>query len=278
MLIAKIYPSRDEYEAHQEKVLANLSKSHSQSALLNSIEEGIKIQSQNRGTRIRKNAPDSGPVSSSGGGGDAGANNSSLATTPNVSAPSTPTPSEASSSAPSAKKRAKLSSNLSENESTGSGAEGPSSDMMDKGDNGGPSGLGPSYNEIELVFKPHPVEMGSDHELIKALKENSIRYIKTTSHATGKPIPLQSCFFFRVTTETVSSSFLTVDHLSKYLAMRLTLDLESEMPDSLTNFCIYISPSPGQFNVLTGMQTLDDVNEKFWKVNQPLEMFYSWKK
>lgn len=63
--------------------------------------------------------------------------------------------------------------------------------------------------------------------------------------------------------------------------MRLTLDLESEeseIPDSLTNFCIYISPAPNQFVVLTGMQTLDDVNEKYWKSNQPLEMFYSWKK
>lgn len=69
-----------------------------------------------------------------------------------------------------------------------------------------------------------------------------------------------------------------MDHLSKYLAMRLTLDLESEVPDSLTNFCIYIAPVPNQFVVLSGMQTLEDVNEKYWKCNQPLEMYYSWKK
>ena len=62
--------------------------------------------------------------------------------------------------------------------------------------------------------------------------------------------------------------------------MRLALDLELavEIPDSLTNFRIYISPAPNQFVNLDGMQTLDDVNEKFWKSNQPLEMFYSWKK
>ena len=60
--------------------------------------------------------------------------------------------------------------------------------------------------------------------------------------------------------------------------MRLTLDLESEIPDSLSNFCIYISPTQNQYSVLSGMQTLDDVNEKYWKVNKPLEMFYSWKK
>lgn len=41
-------------------------------------------------------------------------------------------------------------------------------------------------NEIELVFKPHPTEMAGDNSLIKALKENSIRYIKTTANATGK--------------------------------------------------------------------------------------------
>ncbi|KAL3272468.1 hypothetical protein HHI36_013948 [Cryptolaemus montrouzieri] len=54
LLIAKIYPSRDEYEAHQEKFFANLNKSHSSAALVNSINEGIKMQSQNRPNRSRK--------------------------------------------------------------------------------------------------------------------------------------------------------------------------------------------------------------------------------
>lgn len=272
MLIAKIYPSRDEYEAHQERVLAKLSKSHSHSALLNSIEEGMKLQSQNRSQRVRKNAPDepnaSGATSAAASGaaagssaGGGGANSMTATSTPNASAPSTPTPSE---QTPSAKKKPRLA--LSECES-GSGAEGGASgigsDMAggerhDDGHLGGPScsesgSVGLAVNEIELVFRPHPVEMGEDNDLIKALKENSVRYIKTTSNA-------------------------TVDHLSKYLAMRLTLDLETEVPESLTNFCIYIAPTANQYVVLSGLQTLDDVNEKYWKVNKPLEMFYSWKK
>ena len=36
-------------------MLAKLNKSHSQAALVNSITEGIKIQSQNRPNRSRKN-------------------------------------------------------------------------------------------------------------------------------------------------------------------------------------------------------------------------------
>lgn len=51
--------------------------------------------------------------------------------------------------------------------------------------------------------------------------------------------------------------------------MRLTLDLETELPeaDRLLNFCIYIAPHSLQFLVLNGNQTLQQVSEKFWKVS-----------
>ncbi|CAK6443050.1 unnamed protein product [Pipistrellus nathusii] len=42
-LIGKIYPSRDEYEAHQERVLARINKHNNQQVLSHSIEEGLKI-------------------------------------------------------------------------------------------------------------------------------------------------------------------------------------------------------------------------------------------
>lgn len=74
-----------------------------------------------------------------------------------------------------------------------------------------------------------------------------------------------------------------VDHLSKYLAMRLTLanrngELEAELPSSLHNFTIYVAPTPDSYVGLSGSYTLEQVNEKFWRVNKPMEMFYSWKK
>lgn len=53
MLISKIYPSRDEYEAHQERVLAKLNKHHSQN-FVNNIEESLRIQSLNRSQRPKK--------------------------------------------------------------------------------------------------------------------------------------------------------------------------------------------------------------------------------
>lgn len=79
LLISKIYPSRDEYEAHQERVLAKLNMSHSQASLVNSITEGIKLQSQNRPQRIKKLQDEAGTASNSNGNAENSTNSSSSA-------------------------------------------------------------------------------------------------------------------------------------------------------------------------------------------------------
>ncbi|XP_017470829.1 PREDICTED: E3 ubiquitin-protein ligase RING1 isoform X1 [Rhagoletis zephyria] len=314
LLISKIYPSREEYEAIQEKVMAKFNQTQSQQALVNSINEGIKLQSQNRPQRFRAKGCGGRNGGNNGNHNSANANNSNnesatngndsdnresangnapqpsaaappsthsstsaAAASTSVSTASTsrmqpddgasnppsmrstpsPVPSNSSSSKP---KRAMsvLTSERSEESESDSQmdcrTEGDSN-IDTEGEGTGELGIN---DEIELVFKPHPTEMAGDNQLMKALKENCIRYIKTTANA-------------------------TVDHLSKYLAMRLTLDLGSELPEAyrMLNFCIYIAPQPQQLVVLNGNQTLHQVNDKFWKVskvNKPMEMYYSWKK
>ncbi|KAK4873588.1 hypothetical protein RN001_012948 [Aquatica leii] len=300
LLISKIYPSRDEYEAHQERVLAKLNKSHSQAALVNSITEGIKLQSQNRPNRSRKNNEEQRENTGELRPPSENAENSQTATTtpvptppivpttnatntstpttapptttPVVTAPSTntlrlPSPAPQSGRSTPSQPPSPVSSNVSSiskslgkrpksNMTSERSEESESSERTEQTDT---EGEGPSepttLNEIELVFKPHPTEMAGDNHLVKALKENSIRYIKTTANA-------------------------TVDHLHKYLAMRLTIDLDSQLSQThnLLNFCIYISPTTGQYVQLNGNQTLGQVNDRYWKVNKPLEMYYSWKK
>ncbi|XP_014092151.2 E3 ubiquitin-protein ligase RING1 isoform X1 [Bactrocera oleae] len=313
LLISKIYPSREEYEAIQEKVMAKFNQTQSQQALVNSINEGIKLQSQNRPQRFRAKGCGgrNGGGNGNGNHNSANANNSNNesatngndsdnresgnAPQPTAAAPSThsstsaaaasasgssastsrmqhddggsnppsmrstpsPVPSNSSSSKP---KRAMsvLTSERSEESESDSQmdcrTEGDSN-IDTEGEGTGELGIN---DEIELVFKPHPTEMAGDNQLMKALKENCIRYIKTTANA-------------------------TVDHLSQYLAMRLTLDLGAELPEAyrMLNFCIYIAPQPQQLVMLNGNQTLHQVNDKFWKVskvNKPMEMYYSWKK
>lgn len=43
-------------------------------------------------------------------------------------------------------------------------------------------------NEIELVFKPHPIEMTGDNQLMRALRDSSVRYLKTTANASGRDL------------------------------------------------------------------------------------------
>jgi E3 ubiquitin-protein ligase RNF1/2 len=52
MLISKIYPSREEYEAHQELVLAKLNKQQQNHGT--SFEEGLRMQALNRAQKMKK--------------------------------------------------------------------------------------------------------------------------------------------------------------------------------------------------------------------------------
>lgn len=168
LLISKIYPSRDEYEAHQTRVLEKLNKSHSQANLVHSINEGIKLQTQNRLQRTKKNQHEEQNESSSTTVSKP--SNSSGQSKDNVTRTMVQT------------KVAKKMKSVMISEK-----EGPAStvDTSDITECDGTS-KGVSVDEIELVFKPHPTEMPSDNQLIRVLKENSVRYIKTTANATGK--------------------------------------------------------------------------------------------
>jgi E3 ubiquitin-protein ligase RNF1/2 len=228
--------------------LAKFNKSHSQQALVNSINEGIKLQSQNRPQRTRKNQddlPNDGTTRdiSSNSQGSHGESTRQSSNPPSARSTPSPVPSHSSqqSSASKPTKRA-LSVMTSERSDSESNSEMDGQTEVDS--NADTEGDTEGSDEIELVFKPHPTEMNSDNVLMKALKDNTVRYIKTTANA-------------------------TVDHLSKYLAMRLSLDAQlAENTFKALIFTIYIAPNPSQYVSLSGNQTLQQVNEKFWKVRK----------
>lgn len=230
-LISKIYPSRDEYEAHQDRVLAKLSRLHNQQALSTSIEEGLKMQARHRAQRVRKPQHESDNTTFSGGEDNCDSRS-------HVSNPSVHSTHEAGPS----RKRSKAS-----DESC------PDPDRSHEGE-ASPELRSPESNsEIELVFCPHPV-------LVEQDEYSQTRYVKTTANA-------------------------TVDHLSKYLALRIALEEQQQkggdsdgvsLEDvSEKQYTIYITTAGGQFTTLNGSLTLELVNEKYWKVTKPLELYYA---
>lgn len=164
MLISKIYPSRDEYEAHQERVLQKLNKNHNPTALAHSIEEGLKLQALNRAQRVRKHTTEDGTNMGL---------SPSASTTPTPSA--TPSSSGAEGQALTPSQPRKRPKTTSAEESAGSGAE-AGHDSVGESEASMEASL--AVNEIELVFKPHPQD--------EDLNDGPLRYIKTTANATGK--------------------------------------------------------------------------------------------
>ena len=187
LLISKIYPSRDEYEAHQTKVLEKLSKSHSQAALVQSINEGIKLQNQTRLQRNKKTQNEgeaAGVVDSTVGESAQVDQEMPLSTLAPAAAPAQPESMDTVDETPGTSSVVKV-------EAPERNATNSADSLTESGSISEDSWCGPtSSDEIELVFKPHPNENNKD--LIKSMKEGSIRYLKTTANATstyGRGIP-----------------------------------------------------------------------------------------
>ncbi|KAF3834381.1 hypothetical protein F7725_025585 [Dissostichus mawsoni] len=257
-LISKIYPSRDEYEAHQRSVLERLNRLHNKEALSSSIEEGLRQQARYRFERWGPQGDTtdhdaSGRVTTPLSGG--GRTTATLAPTCLMTPPTSPPPRADPSAAGPSRKRPRASDE-------GSGPE---------ADSGNPTPRPRHHKEgpaskIELIL------------------------LSTTVNA-------------------------TVDHISKYLALRIALDdrqTDAEMEDrgreeggrgeetgaaaggggesggragngegsglktiSEKHHTIYILTRGGQFSTLNGSLTLELVEEKYWKVRKPLEIHYA---
>ncbi|KAK5883129.1 hypothetical protein CesoFtcFv8_019492 [Champsocephalus esox] len=99
-LISKIYPSRDEYEAHQRSVLERLNRLHNKEALSSSIEEGLRQQARCRNHRMKKPIQESTTFSGGEDNGDARSH---------LSHDSAPTPGQTPSAAGPSRKRPRAS-------------------------------------------------------------------------------------------------------------------------------------------------------------------------
>jgi len=238
MLISKIYPSRDEYEAHQERVLAKLNKHHSQN-FVNNIEESLRIQSLNRAQRIKKfneegfDRPDS-PQSLSGD-----------------STPLTQI----------RKKHIKISENDS---NCGSNHENEDIDGADteRSTNSTPlldissSSISPHlFHEIELVFKPLPHQMDDQD-----MSLSQTRFIKTTTNASVDHLV----------------KYLSMRHILDRSSGDAQQDVR-DTSNEASLFTIYVATGPGQYQPLVGPMTLHQINDTHGKFNRPLELFYAYK-
>jgi len=145
-LISKIYPCRDEYEAHQEHVLARIKQAINPLTMAQNVEEGLRQQAVNRAQRVKKQTQ---------------SNFSQLHD-------SSMTCDDGS---PKHLRLTDISSSAADN--------GQSGDQL-PGDSHATEGSCSALSaEIELVMRPHP--QLDKHDVY----DSQTRFIKTTSNATG---------------------------------------------------------------------------------------------
>uniref|UniRef100_A0A673C256 E3 ubiquitin-protein ligase RING2 n=1 Tax=Sphaeramia orbicularis TaxID=375764 RepID=A0A673C256_9TELE len=110
--------------------------------------------------------------------------------------------------------------------------------------------------------------------------------IKRTKTSDDSGLDMDNALVFRhiQSTPKLTSGNATVDHLSKYLAVRLALEeLRRNAEASPVNveaasekqYTIYIPTAGNQFTVLNGSFSLELVSEKYWKVNKPMELYFA---
>ncbi|KAF5400760.1 Ring finger protein 1 [Paragonimus heterotremus] len=241
-LIAKIYPSREEYEAHQDKILSKLNRHHLSAALTRSLEQQLGLGSRNRpcsngGSRLALNNANIN-VSADGvaGGGDAGGSEEDVplstrrlshANSDTESGVETNSVGGASSlsasdppfrvSASSALRHGELSSNTTNhNHSLTPNV----------------TGLNPNtspavFPEIELLLKPHPLYCASITS--SSPPPTGTRHVPNNGDSPGGLVK-----YLKAPTIT------TVDHLCRYLTVRVNLQrMQRECSDERMNFALY---------------------------------------
>jgi len=266
-LVEKIFPNREEYEAHQESILDSIRGSHSQN-FITSIKDGIKAQMAHAKAVNRKknneddyDSPHHTPIT-----GDRREDYEDSAI-------------------PLPKKKKKIKPPTSLNSSI-------NDENTEESGTSGSSG-----QEVEIVFKLHP-DMLADieqKEVIEAMKDNATRYIKTTSRALVEH--LCKYLAMRIALDLAASKKQQQQQQQQHpnnaaapqpppegsSATNASTSASSNNSSvasggSVKDLIIYIASVPGQMTAVATNMSLTQVNEKYWKVNKPMEMFYSFKR
>uniref|UniRef100_A0A3Q3XGR9 RING-type E3 ubiquitin transferase n=1 Tax=Mola mola TaxID=94237 RepID=A0A3Q3XGR9_MOLML len=252
-LISKIYPSRDEYEAHQRRVLERLNRLHNKEALSSSIEEGLRQQARYRNHRVKKPTQESDNTTFSGG------------------------------------------------EENGDARSHLSHDSGIRGRLGGRGRQRQPHSSTETTRGGAGLRDRAGVQTTPTAGPRPGLQPDQVGHTTGlSTLNKYSHYFLCRYVKTTANA--TVDHLSKYLALRVALedghadgDPEDRGRDegggsegtpgsgggsslghvSEKQYTIYILTRGGQFSTLNGSLTLELVNEKYWKVRKPLELYYA---
>lgn len=165
-LISLLFPNREEFNEHRNKIIESLNQSQSQDNMVKSMTEGLKVQKQKRSYNT-KNKRRAEPTKNSSSNTLAPSTSRQIN---NVTEPTVQT---------NGTKKKKI---------TGPTSTAVYSNIIECED----AIKSVSLNDMELIFKPHPKEMHNNNQQENDLSKTDQRYIKAPSVATGMPLKLNN--------------------------------------------------------------------------------------
>lgn len=277
-LISKIYPSRDEYEEHQQKVLERITKHHNNAGFANAIEEGLKEQDKMRNVKTKKSelanlrpTTNGTPVKNENSAPNSktttpektnGKDVDKEETSKQKGCPSSSSANERvsntannkdtdSSDLPYPPKRKKFSHPTKEEPSSSSrNKDVPSTHDDTKNDSEASTSSTSSQNSMELQLHPHP----------QHTKQQQIRNIKTSVVA-------------------------TMHHVSHFLTLRNMLESGESKTNAIPNmketqpeFTLYVKSPNEKFIAVGYEESLETLLQKYWRDSNKVQLFYLKKK
>jgi len=275
-IIAKIYPNREEYDALHEKVLEKLNKKHLNA--ISSAHNNSTNSNSHKSSRGRVNQHNNNHINSNNNNAHASAEHQNDV---NMEISHNNNDQAASSSTAAVAVAATATTSNSNNDSTPhqhsnnrnhkrhTTTHSDDSDMESRASTEQSSlHLPNDLDEIELVLKPHP---------LKEITLNSNRFLKTTSNATmnhlSKYLWTRLCVEPPVTQANGSSALPTAIPPSSLVASSNLTTTNCTENDFQIFICLN-EKLPNSYQLLNQSLTLEQIMDKHWKLNRPVELFY----
>ncbi|OON17695.1 zinc finger, C3HC4 type [Opisthorchis viverrini] len=274
-LIAKIYPSREEYEAHQDKILAKLNRHHLSAALTRSLEQQLALSSTrsrpcSNGRLHHNSNPIDGNADAAASEDDISTRRVSHANSDTESGVETNSVGGASTlSASDLPIRVPITSALGlvDPASVGSSNQNVTGNVIGVNSTSSPA----VFPEIELLLKPHPLYFAGGTIGRPSSPSAPATTRHTSSNGDGAGTSIGPVKYLKAPTIT------TVDHLCRYLTVRVNLQrLHRELTDDRVNFALYTyNEATNTYTRLGSHMSIEELNRGQQPQSPCLDLYYA---
>uniref|UniRef100_A0A0V0J469 RING-type E3 ubiquitin transferase n=1 Tax=Schistocephalus solidus TaxID=70667 RepID=A0A0V0J469_SCHSO len=285
-LIAKIYPSREEYEAQQDKVLAKLNKQHRSAVLTHSLDQQMNFESHPSDLlyRSRRNLESVRLVGNRASAESVASEDDAASTAGSLNHRNSRVNSDAESVVDTNSVGGTSSTCASEGPRRGGGLERTSSSAATVASAQSPAVV----PEIELLLRPYPLphpprlktngqsttnfnsSYSSDQEDGQRTNTSSPR-LHSAEASEGS-----CCGLAPAVKYLKAPSITTIDHLCRYLSVRLNLQkINKDVSDNEVQFSLYYyDDAAADYVRLQPNVTIEEVSRIYWNGQRNLDFYY----